>query len=189
MGIVTTYNTCVKARLWKVLLLTAFSWAGTLYAWPEGNVVPCWSMAESKRQKWFIAELTPESRTFTMNGAIFEIAEAWVEKAHVTDYVLLFIPKRVTLQYYWVCMRIKGKVSPSYGYYGGEFFRSLYATEQSPPGIESIRMVHYRALEPVFYAFEPALRTEYIYSRVTQATQYKKRTHDIVFRMVEKPDK
>lgn len=80
---------------------------GPVGAWADGNVVCSWSMEQSKKDKWFLAELLIENRKVSFQGKTIEIEEAWIEKAHRVDYLMGIFPKRVQLPWFWVCISIK----------------------------------------------------------------------------------
>jgi hypothetical protein len=80
---------------------------GTLSALADGNVVSSWSIEQSKKDGWFLAELLVETPKVNFQGKTMEIEEAWIEKAHRVDYVMGIFPKRVQLPWFWVCMSIK----------------------------------------------------------------------------------
>jgi len=172
---------CASSNVRHYLLMLFMFALGPLSAMADGNVVPCWSIEQSKKGKWFIAELVPESATFSKDGNVFEIAEAWVERAHRTDYILLTFPKRVVLPDYWVCIRVKENHGVRYTH-GREFYVSYDADKHTKPGYGGFEAVYFTGKDPVLFSPEEKLRKEYIYSRVSAATREQKHTRDIVLR-------
>lgn len=98
-------------RLARCALLAMFWMLGLASARAGGNVVPSPTMEISRKDRWFVAELSINNPKIDFQGKTLRITEAWVEKAHRIDYIMGVIPKRVELPWYWVCLRTKGELS------------------------------------------------------------------------------
>ncbi|MDD2762561.1 MAG: hypothetical protein PHE83_01150 [Opitutaceae bacterium] len=96
-----------------VLCVALLAGAGIvpLFADDAFNAIPSASVAESEKNGLFVEQLSIDTNWVIYGGRRMEFVEAWIEHRSRTENFLILFSKRVRLQGYWVCIRIKAGTS------------------------------------------------------------------------------